>query len=108
MVDYAARREAVETRLFGYLADDGDAPASVHRKIDRLLHHVDLASSDSLDDDHMFLSSDSDLFLLTIEQHEVASKIIEAVLYQTHQLMFLQGSAGTGKTFSPADRLLSG
>jgi RecG-like helicase len=36
---------------------------------------------------------------LTPEQHSVASKIIKAVLHETHQLMFLQGSAGTGKTF---------
>jgi Cdc6-like AAA superfamily ATPase len=37
---------------------------------------------------------------LTPEQHSVASKIIKAALHEMHQLMFLQGSAGTGKTFT--------
>jgi hypothetical protein len=38
--------------------------------------------------------------MLTPEQYSVAFKIIEAVLYETHQLMFLQGSADTGKAFN--------
>jgi hypothetical protein len=37
---------------------------------------------------------------LTPEQHSVASKIIKAVLHETHQLTFLQGSVGTGKPFT--------
>jgi MoxR-like ATPase len=36
---------------------------------------------------------------LTPEQHSAASTIIRAVSHETHQLIFLQGSAGTGKTF---------
>jgi RecG-like helicase len=43
---------------------------------------------------------DSALLLLTAEQYAVALEIIREVLHGTHQLMFLQGSAGTGKTFT--------
>jgi hypothetical protein len=37
---------------------------------------------------------------LTPEQHFIASKIIKAVLHEAHQLMLLQDSAGTRKTFT--------
>jgi hypothetical protein len=40
------------------------------------------------------------LSLLTPMQHSVASQMIGAVMQKTDQLMFLQGSAGTGKTFT--------
>jgi hypothetical protein len=43
---------------------------------------------------------DSSLSLLTPEQYSLASQIIEAVIHETHQLMFLQSSGGTGKTFT--------
>jgi hypothetical protein len=67
-----------------------------------LLHLVDLKSHDHLFDDQSSIYSglDSHLPLLTPEQYYVASKIIEAVLHETRQLMFLHGSAGTGKTFT--------
>jgi RecG-like helicase len=38
--------------------------------------------------------------MLTLEQREVASSIIDCVVGNVDQLMFLQGSAGTGKTFT--------
>jgi hypothetical protein len=102
MVDYGASRESLETRFCDHLADDGDTPDSVRRKIDLLLHPFDMSSYDGLGDDQLSISSDSDshFSLLTFEQHSVASKIIKAVLHETHQLIFLQGSAGTGKTFT--------
>jgi hypothetical protein len=67
-----------------------------------LLHPFDMSSYDSLGDDQLSTSSDPDphLSLLTPEQHSVASKIIKAMLHETHQLMFLTGSAGTRKTFT--------
>jgi excinuclease UvrABC helicase subunit UvrB len=37
---------------------------------------------------------------LTVEQSDFTWEIIEAVINNNHQLMFLQGSAGTGKTFT--------
>jgi Cdc6-like AAA superfamily ATPase len=43
---------------------------------------------------------DESLSVSTSEQHAVASQIIEAAAYHTDQFMFLQGSAGTGKTFT--------
>jgi hypothetical protein len=71
-------------------------------KIDLLLHPFDMSSYDGLGNDQLFISSDPDsqLSLLTAEQHSVTSKIIKAVLHKTHQLMFPQGSAGTGKIFT--------
>jgi hypothetical protein len=100
MVYYGASRKCLETRFWGNLADDGDTPDSVRRKIDLLLHPFDMSSCDGLGDDQLSICSDPDshLSLLTPEQHSIASKIIKAVLHETHQLMFIQGSAGTGET----------
>jgi hypothetical protein len=97
MVYYGASRESLETHFCDHLADDGDNPDSVHRKIDLLLHPLNMSSYDGLVDDQLSISSDPDshLSLLTLEQHSIASKITKAVLHKTHQLMFLQGSAGT-------------
>jgi hypothetical protein len=102
MVYDGASRQSLETRSCDHLADDGDTPDSVRRKIDLVLHPFDMSSSDGLGDDQLSISSDPDsyLSLLTPEHHSVASKIIKAVLHETHQLMFLQGSAGAGKTFT--------
>jgi hypothetical protein len=101
-VYYGASRESLETRFCDHLVDGGDTPDSVRRKIDLLLHSFDMTSDDSLSDDQLSISSDPDSHLsrLTPEQHSIASKIIKAVLHETYQLMFLQGSAGTGKTFT--------
>jgi ATP-dependent exoDNAse (exonuclease V) alpha subunit len=92
----------LETRLCDHLEDDGDTLDSVRRKIDLLLHPFGLSSYDGLGDDQLSMLSDPDshLSLLTSEQHSVASKSIKAVLHETRQLMFLQGSPGTGKTFT--------
>jgi hypothetical protein len=94
--------ESLETCFCNHLADDGDTPDSVRRKIDLLLHPFDTRSYDGLGDGQLSISSDPDshLSFLTPEQHSVASKIIKAVLHETHQLTFLQGSVGTGKPFT--------
>jgi hypothetical protein len=102
MVYYGASHESLETHFCDHLADDRDTPDSVRRKIDLLFHPFDMSSYDGLGDNQLSVSSDRDshLSLLTPEQHSVAFKIIKATLYETHQLMFRQGSAGTGKTFT--------
>jgi hypothetical protein len=102
MVDYGASRKPLETRFCDHLADDGDTLDAVRRPKDLLLHPVDLASYDHFFDGQLSISSgpDSYLSLLTPEQHSVPFKIIEAVSHETHQFMFLHGSAGTGKTFT--------
>jgi hypothetical protein len=102
MVYYGASRESLEIRFCDHLADGEDTPDSVRRKTDLLLHPFDMSSYDGLGDDQLsiYCDPDSHLSLLTPEQHYVASKIIKAVLHETHQLMFLQDSAGTGKTFT--------
>jgi excinuclease UvrABC helicase subunit UvrB len=105
MADYGASRKPSEARFRGHLADGGNNLDSVCRNIDFLFHPVDLASFDRLSDDHISVSSDPDSHssLLTSDQHSVVSKIIEAVLHETHQLMFLQGPCGTGKSFTIED-----
>jgi hypothetical protein len=81
MVHYGANRESLETRFCDHLADDGDTPDSVPRKIDLLLHPLDMLSHDGLGDDQLFISFDSDfhLSLFAPEQHFGASKIIKEV-----------------------------
>jgi hypothetical protein len=46
------------------------------------------------------LSHDQPLSFRTKEQQEIALRIIKSVLGNKHQLLFLQSSAGTGKTFT--------
>jgi hypothetical protein len=102
MVYSGASLESLEIRFCDHWAYDEDAPDSVRRKIDLLLHPFDMSSYDGLGDDQPSISSDPDfnLSLLTPEQHSVASKIVKVALHETHQLMFLQGSAGTGQIFT--------
>jgi hypothetical protein len=102
IIYYGASRESLEIRFCDHLADDGYTSNSVRHKIDLLLHPFGVPSYDGLGDDQLSISSDPDshLSLVTPEQHAVASKIIKAVLHETYQFMFLQGSAGTGKTFT--------
>jgi hypothetical protein len=93
MVYYGASRGSLETCFCHNLANERDTPDSVGRKIHLLLHPFDMSSYDGLGDDELSISSDPDshLSLLTAEQHSVASKIVKAVLHETHQLIVLQG-----------------
>jgi Cdc6-like AAA superfamily ATPase len=102
MIDCGTSRKSLETRFCDHLVDDGDTPDSVCRKIARMLYPFDLSSYNSLGDNQLSISSDPDshLSLLTPKQHSAAFKIIKAVLHETRQRMFLQGSAGTRKTFT--------
>jgi hypothetical protein len=102
MVVHGASREVSEARFWDHLADEGDTVDSLRRKIDLLLYPDAFISCDLQDDDQMPLTSppESALSVLTPEQHSVASQIIDAVMQKTNQLMFLQGSAWTGKTFT--------
>jgi hypothetical protein len=82
MVYHGTSRESLETRFRDHLADDGDTPDSVRRKIDLLFHPFDMSSYDGLGDDQLSISSDSDshLSLLAPEQQTVASEIISLPL----------------------------
>jgi Cdc6-like AAA superfamily ATPase len=102
MVHYGASRETLECQFRSQLADEGDTIDSVHRKIGALLHPESSACWDLQEENEMPspFGVDESLSVLTSEQHAVASQIIEAGIYQTDQLMFLQGSAGTGKTLT--------
>jgi hypothetical protein len=102
MVYSGARREVLETRFYNNLVDEGDAPDSVGHRINLLLHPDPLPSSDAPDDGQIPSPSlpKSAPLLLKTEQHSVVSQIIQADLSEAHQLLFRQGSAGTGKTFA--------
>jgi DNA polymerase III delta prime subunit len=102
MVNYGASRETLESRFWSQLADEGDTIDCVHRKINALLHPERSRCWDRPEENEMPLTSpvDEPLSVLTSEQHCVAAQIIDSVIHQTNQLMFLQGSAGTGKTFT--------
>jgi hypothetical protein len=102
IVYYGVSHESLEACLYDHLTDDGDTPDSIRRKIDLLFDPSDMSSYDGLGDDQLSISSDPDSYLsmLAPKRHSVAFKIIKVVLYETYQLMFLQGSAGTGKTFA--------
>jgi hypothetical protein len=45
IVYYGASHESLETRFCDRLADDGDTPDSIRRKIDLLLHPFDMSGS---------------------------------------------------------------
>jgi hypothetical protein len=100
MVSHGASPEVLEVRFWDHLADERDTVNSLRRKINLLLYPDTFISCDLQNDDQMPPTSppESALSLLTPEQHSVASQIIDAVMQKTDQLMFLQGSAGTGKT----------
>jgi hypothetical protein len=102
-VYYGASRESLETSFCDHLADDGDTPDSVRRKIDLLLHPFDMSPYNGLGDDQLFISScpDSHLSLLTPEQYSIASIIIKAVLHETHHSCFFTVQPEPGK-YSPS------
>jgi hypothetical protein len=84
------------------LANGGDTVDSLRGKINLPLHPDAFISCDLQDDNQMPFTSppESALSVLTREQHSVASQIIDAVMKKTDQFFVLQGSAGTGKTFT--------
>jgi hypothetical protein len=92
MVYYRASRESLEARFCDHLADDGDALDFVFRKMDLLLHPFDVSSYDGLWDDQLSISSnpDSQLSLLTPEQHSIASKLSKRS-YMRHTNSFFFG-----------------
>jgi Cdc6-like AAA superfamily ATPase len=103
MVEHNPSREFLESRFWYHLADEGDTVDSVYRKIDLLLHPDAYASCGTEDDDDEMPPTSvpwSVVSLLPSKQSSIPSQILEAVIHKTDQLMFLQGSAGTGKTFT--------
>jgi hypothetical protein len=96
IVPYVSDKDGFKSRFWTYFFDDGDTDESVGDKIDHLMHPECHPSPEVLTD----LSHDQPLSSLTREQRKIALRIIKSVLGNKHQLLFLQGSAGTGKTFT--------
>jgi hypothetical protein len=102
MVHYGASREPLEFEFRAELADGDEPRDSVHRKIDFLLDPDRYVWTNHQEEDQVpvLFAPDSPLSLLTTEQRIIAFDILNGVLQNTNELMFLQGSAGTGKTFT--------
>jgi hypothetical protein len=102
MVKYRASREHLEEQFFENLrADDEETEDSVHYKMTALLCNEIYPDGGQNEDQNIrMLDPNSELSCLIGEQLYVATQIINAVLQNTHQLLFLQGAAGTGKTFT--------
>jgi hypothetical protein len=92
---YVSNRRDLECEFWQFLFDIGDTDDSVRRKLDEMLHpQACLTEAMSADSD------DEPLACLTEGQRDVALQIIDGILNTGEQLFFLQGSAGTGKTYT--------
>jgi hypothetical protein len=83
----------------GDMADEDDSEVSLQDKIGRLMGSFDCPYFDHDVGGPVQLGPRSGADGLTDEQQVVCREIVQAVLGRTDQLMFLQGAAGTGKTF---------
>jgi hypothetical protein len=92
---YVSNSADLEREFWLSFFDLGDTDASVRRKLDRLRHPVNYWEFDNPAVDTV-----GGLEGLNREQLIVANEIVESVIEQRGQLFFLQGSAGTGKTFT--------
>jgi hypothetical protein len=92
---YVSDRRDLECEFWQFFFDVDDTDESVRRKLDGVLHPEACLSG-------VLGAAGEDLTLacLTEGQRDVALQIIDAVLSDGDQLFFLQGSAGTGKTYT--------
>jgi hypothetical protein len=104
MVRYGANRRLLETEFASRLADENDRPEDVRRKINQLLdRHSYITPGNYVQTNngpHAAVLATAELQTLNERQRAFASHVIRAVQNKTPQLMFLQGSAGTGKPFT--------
>jgi hypothetical protein len=102
MVAYGADRSKLERIFWNKLLDEGDDADSLSEKIRALIdrHKQGFVPVDDHEQSHFTVQEESLWNSLTSHQGSVASQIIQTLQDNTDQLMFLQGSAGTGKTFT--------
>jgi hypothetical protein len=104
MVSYGAHRGALESQFWHAKAEDSDTAQDVHRRLDRLIDRDRYPSLEPRNRNAIVNLPDARRILaqLNDEQRQAALYIISAVLRPNPQnrLMFLQGAAGTGKTFT--------
>jgi hypothetical protein len=101
MVRYGANRIPLEREFARRLADEKDTPDDVRRKIDQLLDRRSYITPGNEPDNRQrpnTFDPQPELAKLNRKQRSFTSDIIRAVQNHSPQLMFLQGSAGTGKT----------
>jgi hypothetical protein len=102
MIAYGANRETLLDLFIGELSDSGDTREDTIRKVSECIsgvRHVFVAMPGEEEFGAAF-QPDVARDTLTPEQNLVARAIVDAVVQDGVQLMFLQGSAGTGKTFT--------
>jgi hypothetical protein len=104
MVSYGAHRSLLENEFWSAMAEDGDTALDVHRRLDRLIDRDRYPSLETRNRNPILNLPEASQILdqLNHEQRMAAHYIISAVLRPNAQnrLMFLQGAAGTGKTFT--------
>jgi hypothetical protein len=103
-IDCGANYEALFEEFKDFMRDDGDTDDTIRMKIEKILNRMrstigpleteDLATGITDPDPGPSLDS------LGPEQRDIARQIIDTVLNHRAKLMFLQGSAGTGKTYT--------
>jgi hypothetical protein len=91
---YVSNGTELRDEFWRYLFDDSDIDESVLEKLSQLMQGENSFDQSSGPCNQTLLD------MLTLKQKEVASSIIDCVVGNVDQLMFLQGSAGTGKTFT--------
>jgi hypothetical protein len=102
MIAFGASRERLLVMFRNHLADLGDSDADINGKIDVLIAAQREPWGSHATDDNVLADMDEATAWgrLTVEQNAIAGEIVSAVLSDGPNLMFLQGSAGTGKTFT--------
>jgi Cdc6-like AAA superfamily ATPase len=100
MIAYGANREVLLDPLIGELSDDGDPREETIRKVSECMCGVRHAFVAMPGEEEFGAAFEPDVArdTPTPEQKLVARAIVDTVVQDGVQLMFLQGSAGTGKT----------
>jgi hypothetical protein len=93
---YVADTSVLEQEFWPHFFDAGDTDESVRVTLHRLFQADDYLGVDQFPVE----DSGPNWSHLTGEQRHVAGRIFEGVVNNTGQLFFLQGSAGTGKTWT--------
>ena len=102
LVINGANLKTIVSKFYQKMIDrESDTKADLIDKINKIVYRIQKPSNFGSVESSI-LRRDSGLSLNDLSQHqrEVASKIIDSVVNNIHQLIFLQGRAGTGKTFT--------
>jgi hypothetical protein len=102
--DFTRMKDELQSECSEYLVDWHHADDPIRAQIHNVMHREYHPSSE------IFIDSDLDapLAWLTTKRHHITLQIIHSVLRTTDQLLFLQGLARTGKTFTTKALIAAG